>query len=1186
MVKYLVEKHGCDPSGKDDQGYTPLNVAAFSGSLDILMYLIEERKCSPGCPGRWGRSPLHNACGKNGNLAMVKYLVEKHGCDPSGKDDQGSTPLHVAALSGSLDILMYLLKKETMVKYLVEKHGCDPLVKDDHGDTPLHVAALSGSLDILMYLVEERKCSPGCPGQWGRSALHYACGKNWNLAMVKYLWRSMDVTPLGRMTKEKLHHVAAFSGSLDILMYLIEERKCSPGCPGQWGRSSLHNACDENGNLAMVKYLVEKHGCDPLVKDDHGDTPLNVAALSGSLDILMYLIEERKCSPGCPGRWGRSPLHNACGKNGNLAMVKYLVEKHGCDPLGRMTKEAPTPCGSIVRKDDQDTPLHVAALSGSLDILMYLLKKERKCSPGCPGQWGRSPLHMLVERMESSHGEVPGRSMDVTPLGRMTKENSTHVAAFSAMVKYLVEKHGCDPLGRMIMETLHSMWQHCQGLPSESTVNRDERTRQWIPQTLDGVHLQWDHPAVQNNLGPMLPDWCTFQKWNGDIVFVNMETATTIQEDPRAAHQRYKDALKDGSVSAKVMKILIIGAAGVGKTHLFHLLLNQAPPEVRHSTPVMEKPVQVIQTALRSILLKNVTDQELASREASVNIQSTLNNANVGLHMYDDEYVDSSNVDNPHLLTEAEKPKLQLVNNSDDPPELLKVEEQLVPYIASTKDSAPILDVDWIYFIDSGGQPQFHQLLPAFMHHTNLNIFVLRLCDKLSDHPTVKYYDEGGTCIYSTPSLLTNKEILQRCAQATQTVDQEGVSKLLIVGTHRDLEDQCHGTIQENKCVVLSLQECSQVAIRLHMVDDTKAALQFFSDLNVILYYPSILPNVVFIHSASLTLFLRLLNCAFDRKWHFNGMLVRANHEGIISEKLLEYLRIESPKTHKEYKIFYLSVQIPLPQWHCARRKSGANAELWLQENKQAEVDDHTPNLGDLMNDVAAVIPAKWRLVGVQLKLPNGTLDEIQAQNTGRPDECILSFEQVFATWRSLGTSLYTWKTVINALRSPAVGEVTLANELNAKMHPRPCDQQQGSLRETGTSFGAAVQEIHSLMIGFKPLPIGTICSLLSSVTTGTRIATAAIAIQVDPPESHNINVEIFYPRALNSPVSFDIKRAVSPRAKMNQQRGRRFCSAREAQDLIRKAQQKGKLLPSEPLFDSNCSTPGTDFMSRLHEQL
>ena len=100
-----------------------------------------------------------------------------------------------------------------------------------------------------------------------------------------------------------------------------------------------------------------------------------------------------------------------------------------------------------------------------------------------------------------------------------------------------------------------------------------------------------------------------------------------------------------------------------------------------------------------------------------------------------------------------------------------------------------------------------------------------------------------------------------------------------------------------------------------------------------------------------------------------------------------------------------------------------------------SEVDDHTPNHDDLMNDVAAVIPATWRLVGVQLKLPNGTLDEIQAQNAGKPYECKHSFEQVFVKWGSLGTSPYTWKTMINALRSPAVGEVTLANELSTKMH-------------------------------------------------------------------------------------------------------------------------------------------------------
>ncbi|KAM6989495.1 5'-3' exoribonuclease 1 isoform 2-T2 [Tautogolabrus adspersus] len=60
----------------------------------------------------------------------------------------------------------------------------------------------------------------------------------------------------------------------------------------------------------------------------------------------------------------------------------------------------------------------------------------------------------------------------------------------------------------------------------------------------------------------------------------------------------------------------------------------------------------------------------------------------------------------------------------------------------------------------------------------------------------------------------------------------------------------------------------------------------------------------------------------------------------------------------------------------------------------------------------------------------------------------------------------------------------------------------------------------------------------------------------------------------------------VAPRAKMNQQRGRRFRSAKEADDKIKKALEKGEVLPTEARFDSNCITPGTDFMVRLQDQL
>ncbi|XP_076451691.1 5'-3' exoribonuclease 1-like isoform X2 [Babylonia areolata] len=60
----------------------------------------------------------------------------------------------------------------------------------------------------------------------------------------------------------------------------------------------------------------------------------------------------------------------------------------------------------------------------------------------------------------------------------------------------------------------------------------------------------------------------------------------------------------------------------------------------------------------------------------------------------------------------------------------------------------------------------------------------------------------------------------------------------------------------------------------------------------------------------------------------------------------------------------------------------------------------------------------------------------------------------------------------------------------------------------------------------------------------------------------------------------------VAPRAKMNQQRGRRFRSAREAEELIRQALERGEELPTEKRFDSNCITPGTPFMKRLQDHL
>jgi 5'-3' exoribonuclease 1 len=49
----------------------------------------------------------------------------------------------------------------------------------------------------------------------------------------------------------------------------------------------------------------------------------------------------------------------------------------------------------------------------------------------------------------------------------------------------------------------------------------------------------------------------------------------------------------------------------------------------------------------------------------------------------------------------------------------------------------------------------------------------------------------------------------------------------------------------------------------------------------------------------------------------------------------------------------------------------------------------------------------------------------------------------------------------------------------------------------------------------------------------------------------------------------------VAPRAKMNQQRARRFRTALDAEKAREEAIRKGVEMPAEPAFDSNCITPG-----------
>ena len=60
--------------------------------------------------------------------------------------------------------------------------------------------------------------------------------------------------------------------------------------------------------------------------------------------------------------------------------------------------------------------------------------------------------------------------------------------------------------------------------------------------------------------------------------------------------------MSNGYVETSVTKCLILGAAGVGKTHLKHLLLKKDPPGQRVSTGLADNPVRAISFSLAGVV--------------------------------------------------------------------------------------------------------------------------------------------------------------------------------------------------------------------------------------------------------------------------------------------------------------------------------------------------------------------------------------------------------------------------------------------------------------------------------------------------------------------------------------------------------------------------------------------------------
>lgn len=268
-------------NARDDHGETPLMYAAQKGHSSIVERLTQTRKADLTMEGRRRHTALHMAI-QHEHVDIAKVLIDL-GANPCAKDQHGQTPL-------SLTLDKALLADETEGKVyfalfwsMLAQHRQELYSRQElnmgrgiaNVDT-YRIVGLRDCVSMLHYGLASRRSFEFAQGLLEKGFDPHAPDRH---GRVWFLYLDYKSNP------ETLYLLQALPGA-DINFKDIS------------GRTVLARlASSDKANCLMTKHLLKNPQIDVRTRDNHGMTPLMIAAGEGAVEVVNILLADGRSDP-------------------------------------------------------------------------------------------------------------------------------------------------------------------------------------------------------------------------------------------------------------------------------------------------------------------------------------------------------------------------------------------------------------------------------------------------------------------------------------------------------------------------------------------------------------------------------------------------------------------------------------------------------------------------------------------------------------------------------------------------------------------------------------------------------------------------------------------------------------------------------------------------------------------------